>query len=484
VPEGYFETLPDRVLAAIDNEPDAHHAPVVSLFRHRLRTIAASVAILLFSGLAYALVTEVIIPALRSGDTPSIEEPITPTNAQSSNDDGSGTIHPNEDHELFTTPTSGVPTGIGPVSNPPAQLPLFRSGQKPVQSTQGAASNYGASSMFSTPPMPGTTSGYATQTSKGITGTAAFSDTVVCRGSYITYSTDHSSAEHQFVWHLNGKVVERHSGPSMEVNTGMLTYGTQRVSLVVTSLKTKQIVSVLNAAIQVVEAPQSRGTREICSYDKATLNAGSIHPHWEYQWSNGAQSPVIDVTRTGTYWITIRLKGGNCQVTDTFHVKVMPKPSLALGTERTTCTGDKVNLAVSDPTESYQFRWMPGNSTSSDYQFTQNTPGLYRVNVRVTGCEVHTAEVKIKVNDCRITIPNVFTPNGDGINDLFVITGLEAYPGSVLIVTDRNGRVVYEHKDYDNSWNGQDLPEATYFYTFLPGGQPEMARKGTVNIRR
>jgi gliding motility-associated-like protein len=253
---------------------------------------------------------------------------------------------------------------------------------------------------------------------------------------------------------------------------------------VVTSTKTKQVVAVLNAAIQVVEAPPSRGTREICAYDRATLSAGPQHPHWEYVWSTGARSPIIDVTRTGTYWITIRLKGGNCQVTDTFHVKVMPKPSLSLGTERNICAGDKLNLSVSDPTNSYQIRWMPGNSDASSFQFLQNTPGIYRVAVRVTGCEVHTAEIKVKVNDCRIAIPNVFTPNGDGVNDLFVITGLDSYPASALVVADRNGRVVFESNDYQNDWNGQDFPDGTYFYTLLPGGNPELARKGTINIRR
>lgn len=490
VPEGYFETLPDRVLNTIENDTLTPETPVISIFSRRLRAVAASVAILLFSGLTYALVTEVIIPSIRSKNITPIEVPVE--------QDANRPVHAGEHSESPQTSDdetpgissgNGLPAVVSQGSQTPGSLPFFP-GVKPTSnraertgSTAIQPGNNASRILIPVLPGSGNLSEMTISTHKG-QNFAQFTDTIVCRGTTLRYQVDFSPADHQFVWHLNGKVTERCTGPSMEVYTGTLPYGTQRVSLVVTSLKTKQVVSVQNAAIQVVESPESRGTREVCSYDKATLQGGPLHPHREYFWSTGARTPGIEVTQSGTYWVTIRLRGGNCQVTDTFHVQVMPKPSFALGTERIVCAGDVLNLSVTDPSNHYQIRWLPGNSTSTDYQFTQSTPGLYRVTVKVTGCEVHTAEVRVKVNDCRLAIPNVFTPNGDGINDLFVIAGLEAYPGSVLVVTDRNGRVVYENKEYDNSWNGQDLPEATYFYTFIPGGQPELARKGTVNIRR
>lgn len=63
-----------------------------------------------------------------------------------------------------------------------------------------------------------------------------------------------------------------------------------------------------------------------------------------------------------------------------------------------------------------------------------------------------------------ITIPNVFTPNGDGVNDNFVIPGLENYKANQLSVMNRWGATVYDKKGYKNEWNGEGLNEGTYFY--------------------
>ncbi|GEM_PF-1417012 len=59
---------------------------------------------------------------------------------------------------------------------------------------------------------------------------------------------------------------------------------------------------------------------------------------------------------------------------------------------------------------------------------------------------------------------NVFTPNGDGINDFLAFTLLELYPGSMLQVFNRWGEMVYEDDNYYNDWDGEDLKEGTYFY--------------------
>ena len=63
-----------------------------------------------------------------------------------------------------------------------------------------------------------------------------------------------------------------------------------------------------------------------------------------------------------------------------------------------------------------------------------------------------------------LIIPNVFTPNGDGINDTFFIIGLDNYLQSDLIITNRWGSEVYVKKNYRNDWSGDSLPEGTYFY--------------------
>lgn len=63
-----------------------------------------------------------------------------------------------------------------------------------------------------------------------------------------------------------------------------------------------------------------------------------------------------------------------------------------------------------------------------------------------------------------IIIPNVFTPNGDGLNDTFAIPGLEFYEANELTIVNRWGGTVYEKKGYQNDWAGTGLSEGTYFY--------------------
>lgn len=66
----------------------------------------------------------------------------------------------------------------------------------------------------------------------------------------------------------------------------------------------------------------------------------------------------------------------------------------------------------------------------------------------------------------KLTIPNVFTPNGDGVNDHFTIVGIEACEEHRLIIRNRNGQVVFQSTSYQNDWDGYNLPEGTYVYQF------------------
>lgn len=66
-----------------------------------------------------------------------------------------------------------------------------------------------------------------------------------------------------------------------------------------------------------------------------------------------------------------------------------------------------------------------------------------------------------------IFIPNMISPNEDGKNDLFRITGLEDYPDNQLIIYNRYGQKVFDKAPYDNSWRGEDLSSGVYFYHLL-----------------
>lgn len=86
----------------------------------------------------------------------------------------------------------------------------------------------------------------------------------------------------------------------------------------------------------------------------------------------------------------------------------------------------------------------------------------------------------------KLEIPNVFTPNGDGINDKFFIVGLENCVQRKLEVRNRVGQVVFRSNSYENNWDGGDCPDGTYRYMFLYAGDNgiEQTLSGVVTIIR
>jgi gliding motility-associated-like protein len=147
--------------------------------------------------------------------------------------------------------------------------------------------------------------------------------------------------------------------------------------------------------------------------------------------------------------------------------------------------------------------WNFGDSLSQENTSIFENPshsyteaGIYTITLEVRtehGCwDTVSYQVKIveELEDSLI-FPNVFTPNGDGVNDYFVIDKLETehYLGRDLIVFNRWGKKVYEASAYINQWDGAGLPDGTYFYifrydfTFL-GLSFAKERSGSVTILR
>jgi gliding motility-associated-like protein len=67
---------------------------------------------------------------------------------------------------------------------------------------------------------------------------------------------------------------------------------------------------------------------------------------------------------------------------------------------------------------------------------------------------------------CDTWVPNIFTPNGDGKNDMFHIFGIEGFPNSKVQIYNRWGNLVFEDDYYRNTWSGDDLPDGVYYYIF------------------
>jgi gliding motility-associated-like protein len=101
------------------------------------------------------------------------------------------------------------------------------------------------------------------------------------------------------------------------------------------------------------------------------------------------------------------------------------------------------------------------------------------------GCEVTYTLFVIKVI-CDLTIPNVITPNGDGINDFFLIDYAHKRLNDRLLILNRWGNVVYESENSDNGWDGGDLHDGVYTYLYYTDTKDSSAsiEHGFVHITR
>gem|GEM_PF-1501293 len=114
----------------------------------------------------------------------------------------------------------------------------------------------------------------------------------------------------------------------------------------------------------------------------------------------------------------------------------------------------------------YSYAWSTGESTKT---ITVKESGDYQVLVtHPSGCAVN---FTVKVVKKTLVIPNIFSPNGDGIHDKWVIENLENFPGNVVQVYNRYGQLVFKMTNYtpwDGRVNGRDLPVGTYYYIIDP----------------
>lgn len=128
-------------------------------------------------------------------------------------------------------------------------------------------------------------------------------------------------------------------------------------------------------------------------------------------------------------------------------------------------------------------------------EITGLQPGtnIFRWVLENGACGSSSDTVVVTLHDCSIlVVPDAFSPNGDGVNDTYVIQGLDYYPKNSFTVFNRWGSKVFERSPYKNTWNGKnegtpnfgtDLPESTYYFILDPGNDKEVIT-GYIYLRR
>lgn len=280
------------------------------------------------------------------------------------------------------------------------------------------------------------------------------------------------------------------------------------------------------------EEENGRNAQVVAAVD----STGSVYnPPFDYQWqlsplhiAPGDPTWAIGLEAFKYYYIKVT-DGRGCVQLDSVKLKAYPNPVVEISTD----PGDTVYLQ--NPHETYSFEnlsadtlqisnfyWVLNQqynitSTENEPRFTYVDVGDYTTELKVynpQGCDTSYYK-SIRVEPVRLKIPNVFTPNGDGTNDYFIISldsgsdmphgggnsdgskgsresSLEYenyeplsryYESSELTVFNRWGRIVYHSNDYQNDWDGDNLSDGTYFYVLKCHGlKNDATYQGSVMI--
>jgi gliding motility-associated-like protein len=179
--------------------------------------------------------------------------------------------------------------------------------------------------------------------------------------------------------------------------------------------------------------------------------------------SSSTLNPSHFYTNAGTYSVSAITYSGSVKDTLTINVVISKPPSVDLGNDIILCTNNELILDAGSGYENYY--WQNSATAQRD---TASIEGLYYVNVSNI-CGIASDTIFVRVEDCtaksndKIDLPNIFTPNGDGVNDLFRIQNL---PDGIapLKIYDRSGEIVFQTEGYNNDWDGNDINSGVYYY--------------------
>ncbi len=202
-----------------------------------------------------------------------------------------------------------------------------------------------------------------------------------------------------------------------------------------------------------------------------------------YLWSDGSTDDQLLVSTTGSYWVQVTTP--DCIGSDTVEVTVLPSPDPDLPADLTLCEEDSLLLDATTPSASYV--WNTGATTAAIWA---HPPGTFIVEVSIGPCAASDS-VTIGAVVCitGVEMPNVFSPNGDGLNETFSPLLFEGMASGSLTIHNRWGNLL-ETVPLPAGWNGRHngsiCPAGTYFWTMTarPLLGQEVRDHGSVTLVR
>lgn len=170
---------------------------------------------------------------------------------------------------------------------------------------------------------------------------------------------------------------------------------------------------------------------------------------WDFGDGNSSSDmePVHAYAQPGNYTVTLTESFNGSTFTDTGTVAIYELPVIDLGDTILLYTGSTINLWATQDMQSYL--WSTGYTGQA---LPVESQGDYWVEVQDWHCCTNFDSVYVKVFE--YYIPNAFTPNGDGLNDIFRVVGLYRNIKFIMSIYNRWGQLVFQSDDIDKGWDG------------------------------
>lgn len=240
----------------------------------------------------------------------------------------------------------------------------------------------------------------------------------------------------------------------------------------------------------------------VCIGQEVLLEAevNSNHPLLMYHWIVGEDTFVVETPQflfapeVSTEVDLLVMNASGCANTKSSIVTVNELPIVEVTADPSTVINSQTIQLTATENDNFQYQWLPEASVSNSNVATTtalvNATTIFIIQVMdKNGC-INRDSVTVNVREeiCdepNIFIPNAFSPNNDGLNDVFRVQG-EVIESLQLQIFDRWGNVVFSTDDLSESWNGDPATQDVYGYSLEVrcfGGQ-QFIKSGSITIIR